>query len=123
ERSIIALPLPGGLVIQGLFSTGPKLDFKAGITSSMSGKLNFTLGAESALPNGQIHGDLVDPSKSSSTGFDQFSVKPVFDVNELTASYRIEAYAQPTLSLGFDVLNMFGFEAALKLRAPSVAAD
>ncbi|RPA86655.1 hypothetical protein BJ508DRAFT_302011 [Ascobolus immersus RN42] len=123
EQSIIALPLAGGLVIEGIFSAGPKLDFKAGLTSSLSGKLSFTLGAEATLPDGQIHGDLVDPSKSTSTGFEQFSVKPVFDVNELTASYRIEAYAQPTLALGFDILGQFGFEAALKLRAPSVAAD
>lgn len=118
-----ALALPGGLVIEGIFSAGPTLTFRAGLTSSLTGTMSFTLGAHSTLPAGRIHANLVDPSLSTSEGFDNFSTKPVLNLGQLSAKYRLEAFAQPTLGLGFEVLGQIGMEAALKLRAPSVVAE
>lgn len=121
EQSIFELPLPGGIVIPAIFSAGPTLAFEAGLDSSVGASVSATLGALVKFEDFHVHGNLLDITKSTATG-GKPSVAPVASLNHLVGSVDIGVSAAPVLSLGFDILGAFSFDAQLRLTAPRLGA-
>ena len=117
-----------GFSIDGVFSIGPTFDPVLVASVSLTEPLSFTYGFAMQVPNNSLLSvDIVDPTKSSQSGFSgtTFSALP-FALDNTTGAVGFSVAFRPTIELGitvvdkkFDPVNIFAdipkFEGTLAL--------
>ncbi|EUC41202.1 hypothetical protein COCMIDRAFT_40603 [Bipolaris oryzae ATCC 44560] len=87
--------------IPGILDVGPIAQFALGVEFAASGTVNATLGLQSEIVNGQVHLDLLDSNKSSTSGW-----KPKTTVSSdvsAEVSLQLNPYLDLNLALGIRV--------------------
>ncbi|KAJ6258891.1 hypothetical protein Dda_5786 [Drechslerella dactyloides] len=124
DVNLFELGIPG-LSIPGIFTLGPSLQYQVGFQlAAAGGQGNFSLGVQTTIPNeATVIGNLLDVTKSSATGFEGSTVKPILMLNEMSARANFYVYAQPVIGFGVRVLTQYGVEGAIELKLPYINAD
>ncbi|KAI4099484.1 MAG: hypothetical protein LQ339_005911 [Xanthoria mediterranea] len=117
-------PIPNaGIVVPRIFSLGAIVSYEVGVSTSFSGTASMTFGLTASMPNtAAVVADIRHPSQSSATGFNGSVFDPNFDLQALTASVTVAAYAQPKLSFEVDITKVGHLGIALGVKSPVISA-
>ena len=123
-KELFAFGIPdAGIAVAGIFSLGATLKYDVGVSSTFKGQGVFDFGLQAGLPDtAKLTADVSSPGDSSATGFDGFSVTPIFDVKSLSASVTVAAFSQPKLSFGIDITKIGHLDVAINVELPKVSA-
>ncbi|KAF3940306.1 hypothetical protein ABW19_dt0200546 [Dactylella cylindrospora] len=123
KATLYELGIPG-LSIPNIFSLGPSFQYQVGFETALYGIGNFSVGVDVNVPGvAAVVGDLLEGENSGANGWEGLTVDPIFRINDISATAYSAVYAQPVLAFGIKILNRWGFEAALSLKLPWIAAD
>ena len=122
SKRLLSFPLPGSISIPKIFKLGATCDYDVGMDASIKGSASLSYGVIAKVPNSaMLKVDLRTPSKSKFSGwkptFEQIPLKAKAEING-----RLAVYSQPGVSCGIKVLNKYGYEVALKMKLPEIAA-
>ncbi|KAI4267357.1 MAG: hypothetical protein LQ337_008391 [Flavoplaca oasis] len=118
-------PVPGaGIVVPQIFSLGAIMSYEVGVSSSFSGSASMTFGITASMPNtAAVTADVLRPGQSSATGFEGGVFDPFFNLNELSASLTMAAFAQPKLSFEVAITKVGKLGIALGVKGPVISAS
>lgn len=122
SKQLLSVPIPGaGIAIGKIFKLGASLDYDIGLSASVQGHAAISYGLIGTISN-----DAVVKVDAMNTGNNRFSGwAPSFETipfkadAEVTGSLAV--YGKPSLSLGFNVLIKWGYEAELSMKLPEIA--
>lgn len=107
----------------GIFNLGAFITYEVGISATFAGTATFQSGLSASLPDtAKLIADISAPDQSSATGFDSVSIKPIFDVQVLSASVTVAAFTQPKLAFGIELSRNGRFEVNVNVKLPIVSA-
>lgn len=114
------IPAIPGLAVTGLFALGPTLQFDAGIiVSSVTGSITVTTGFSASLKDGAMAKLDVKSQKSLDVkGWDATGKPKLFKVKSAQVNVDAELYVSTGVYLEASVLDRFGGQAGLTLKAP-----
>lgn len=120
EQTIFEAPIPGaGIVVPGILTVGVTGKFDVSGNVGVFGVATTTFGGKTQIPNGgKLQVDLIDFEKSSATGFDKIDSEPILILDDGTITMNAAAGPQLGITIGVDVLDLFGAEAAMNFGVP-----
>ena len=102
---------------------GAFVTYEVGISATFAGTATFQSGLSASLPDtAKLIADISAPDQSSARGFDGVSIKPIFDVQALSASVTVSAFTQPKLAFGIELTKVGRFEVNVNVKLPIVSA-
>lgn len=102
---------------------GATIAYEVGLSTTFSGSGTFSAGLSATLPDdAKLVANVNTPDQSSATGFDTASATPKFDVQALSASATVAAFAQPKLILGIVLTDIGAFDVNIAIKTPIVSA-
>lgn len=123
-KQLFSEPIPtAGIAVPGIFKLGAVGSLDVGVSTSLSGTANITVGATASLPQtAKVALDLVKPSRSYQSGFD-FKFDPRFEVNSASVGGTISAAITPKLSIGAEIVKLGKLEAFVSMKTPEVSVS
>ena len=84
----------------------------------------MSFGITASMPNtAAVTADVLNPGQSSATGFEGGVFDPFFNLNELSASLTMAAFAQPKLSFEVSITRVGKLGIALGVKGPVISAS
>ena len=112
-----------GISMPGIFNLDAFVTYEVGISATFAGTATFQSGLSASLPNtAKLIADISAPNQSSARGFDDVFIKPIFNVQTLSASVTVSAFTQPKLAFGIELTKIGRFEVNVNVKLPIVSA-
>ena len=123
-KELFSAAIPdAGITVPGIFNLGAFITYEVGISAMFAGTATFQSGLSASLPDtAKLIADISAPDQSSASGFDSVSIKPIFDVQAVSASVTMAAFTQPTLAFGIELTKIGRFEVNVNVKLPIVSA-
>lgn len=122
--TLFSAPIPGaGISLPGIFELGATISYEVGVTASFAATAGFKMGFSASLPDtAKVVANVKDPGQSTATGFDTANFDPLFDIQGLSGKATVEAFSQPKVSFGIELIKIAKFEVGLAVKLPVVTA-
>lgn len=123
KKELASMAVPElGIDIPHVLKLGVTLAYQIGYSTKVMGSATVILGATSSLPDDAIITiDLIDPDKSSWSGFEGAALVPIFDVTELSASVQFAVFSQADMSFGIEIPEHAKADVELNLKLPQLS--
>ena len=125
SQELVEQAIPGaGFSVPRIITLGAAIEFSVEVTAALNGAVDFTLGLAASLPDSaRVTADLRNPSQSSQSGFEGFTITPKFKINSMNGTATVTAAAVPKLTFGIDIAGVGEVGLGLELRIPSVSSS
>ncbi|KAL8722267.1 MAG: hypothetical protein Q9225_001214 [Loekoesia sp. 1 TL-2023] len=124
SKELFSAPIPGaGISVTGIFKLGATVSYEVGTSVTFAGKATADFGLQASLPNGaKVVADINNPSSSSATGWQGSSLKPIFEITELSASLTLAAFSQPKIAFGVELVKVGKIDIAVTMKLPEISS-
>ena len=124
SKELFSAPIPGaGISVTGIFKLGATVSYDVGTSVTFAGTATADFGVEASLPNGaKVVADINNPSNSVATGWQGSSLKPIFEVTQMSASITLAAYSQPKIAFGIELTDVGKVDVAVTMKLPEISS-
>ena len=122
-KELYSAPVPDlGFEIPHLCKLGVTVAYQIGFKTLLMGSATVVLGATSSLPDDAILTvDLLDHERSSSVGFENAALRPIYDVSALSSTVKFSVFTQADLAFGLEINEVGKADVELNLKLPQVS--
>jgi len=122
-QGLEAFAIPrAGFVIPGIMKLGATMSYNIGINASYGGEAVIRFGLAAGVPNNaSVSTDVHSPNSSVASGFNGM-LTPIFDIKKITSGVSLEAFAQPQLAFGFQLIAVCNLDIAVTMKLPGISS-